>query len=66
MPTACIILLRKSEFFVVCDPLVCISVVLPICIGIAVVLVVVVLVFEMDFSNGGDEGAIFFGDTSLI
>lgn len=57
MPTACIILLRKSvEFLEFCTG-VFVSVVWPIVIG--------VLVFEIVFSNGGDVGG-FFGDTSLI
>lgn len=57
MPTAWIILLRKSvEFFEFCTG-VFVSVVWPMVMG--------VLVFEMVFSNGGDVG-VFFGDTSLI
>lgn len=79
MPTACIILLRKSEEFFVCGcTVVFVRVVLPMVTGTFDVFVVAVIAFEMVFNSGGEVDVTivvasavavvgnFFGDTSLI
>lgn len=78
IPTAWIILLRKSVFFVCGCTVVLVSVVLPIVTGTLAVFDVIA--FDIVFNSGGELGVFagatavttaavvvdFFGDTSLI